>query len=187
MTGWTWDVRGLRTRGRAAAGVAVHAGQRLLRHPRGAARVRGGRRALPRAPTRRAATTGSPPTWRGAGSRTRTWSTCPTGCRSGSASAGDGPGPWLTPDTATVLEHRQTLHLCAGLLERRTRYAWTTGRRAGGAAAAPRAHGRPPSGRAAHRVHGRGLLRRTRSRGGPGRRRHQRRAWRATGTWTAAI
>ncbi|MGP4050204.1 glycoside hydrolase family 65 protein [Streptomyces sp. 2A115] len=31
-------------------------------------------------------------------------------------------GPWLTPDTATVLEHRETLHLSAGLLERRTRY-----------------------------------------------------------------
>ncbi|GAA4323986.1 glycosyl hydrolase family 65 protein [Streptomyces venetus] len=32
-------------------------------------------------------------------------------------------GPWLTPDTATVLDHRQTLHLDSGLLERRTRYA----------------------------------------------------------------
>ncbi|MGI5452093.1 glycoside hydrolase family 65 protein [Streptomyces sp. CA-249302] len=31
-------------------------------------------------------------------------------------------GPWLTPDTATVLEHRLTLHLSAGMLERRTRY-----------------------------------------------------------------
>ncbi|MET9827814.1 glycosyl hydrolase family 65 protein [Streptomyces sp. NPDC006385] len=31
-------------------------------------------------------------------------------------------GPWLTPDNATVLEHRQMLHLSAGLLERRTRY-----------------------------------------------------------------
>lgn len=29
---------------------------------------------------------------------------------------------WVTPDTATVLEHRMTLHLSAGLLERRTRY-----------------------------------------------------------------
>jgi trehalose/maltose hydrolase-like predicted phosphorylase len=29
---------------------------------------------------------------------------------------------WLTPDTATVLAHRQMLHLEAGLLERRTRY-----------------------------------------------------------------
>ncbi|MFI2642301.1 glycoside hydrolase family 65 protein [Streptomyces sp. NPDC018610] len=32
-------------------------------------------------------------------------------------------GAWLTPDTARVLEHRQTLHLDTGLLERRTRYA----------------------------------------------------------------
>jgi trehalose/maltose hydrolase-like predicted phosphorylase len=32
-------------------------------------------------------------------------------------------GPWLTPDTAAVLDHRQTLHLDDGLLERRTRYA----------------------------------------------------------------
>lgn len=31
-------------------------------------------------------------------------------------------GPWLTPDTATVLEHRMDLHLGSGLLERRTRY-----------------------------------------------------------------
>ncbi len=30
---------------------------------------------------------------------------------------------WLTPDTATVLDHRQVLHLSFGLLERRTRYA----------------------------------------------------------------
>nr|BFD81795.1 glycosyl hydrolase family 65 protein [Streptomyces sp. Xyl84] len=29
---------------------------------------------------------------------------------------------WLTPDTAPVLEHRQVLHLGAGVLERRTRY-----------------------------------------------------------------
>ncbi|GHB32206.1 family 65 glycosyl hydrolase [Streptomyces umbrinus] len=40
----------------------------------------------------------------------------------------DGPGPWLTPDTATVLEHHQTLHLSTGLLERRTRYADDGGR-----------------------------------------------------------
>ncbi|MCX4903749.1 glycoside hydrolase family 65 protein [Streptomyces sp. NBC_00878] len=40
----------------------------------------------------------------------------------------DGPGPWLTPDTATVLEHRQALHLSTGLLERRTRYADDEGR-----------------------------------------------------------
>ncbi|MFJ5556941.1 glycoside hydrolase family 65 protein [Streptomyces sp. NPDC093250] len=33
------------------------------------------------------------------------------------------PGePWLTPDTATVLDHAVTLHLSSGLLERRTRY-----------------------------------------------------------------
>ncbi|QOV41300.1 glycoside hydrolase family 65 protein [Streptomyces ferrugineus] len=31
-------------------------------------------------------------------------------------------GPWLTPDTTPVLEHRQMLHLAAGLMERRTRY-----------------------------------------------------------------
>lgn len=37
-------------------------------------------------------------------------------------------GPWLTPDTATVLDHRQTLHLAPGLLERRTRYALGEGR-----------------------------------------------------------
>ncbi|WP_447034651.1 glycoside hydrolase family 65 protein [Streptomyces sp. DSM 118878] len=34
------------------------------------------------------------------------------------------PGrPWLTPDTAPVLDHRQMLHLSSGLLERHTRYA----------------------------------------------------------------
>lgn len=31
-------------------------------------------------------------------------------------------GSWLTPDTSTVLGHRQTLHLEAGVLERRTGY-----------------------------------------------------------------
>lgn len=31
-------------------------------------------------------------------------------------------GQWLTPDTGTVLEHRQVLHPDSGLLERRTRY-----------------------------------------------------------------
>ncbi|MBC9727734.1 glycoside hydrolase family 65 protein [Streptomyces sp. TRM68367] len=31
-------------------------------------------------------------------------------------------GSWLTPDTATVLDHRAVLHLSTGLLERRTRY-----------------------------------------------------------------
>ncbi|MGQ4388654.1 glycoside hydrolase family 65 protein [Streptomyces sp. SAS_270] len=35
---------------------------------------------------------------------------------------------WVTPDTATVLEHRMTLHLSAGLLERRTRYELGEGR-----------------------------------------------------------
>ncbi|MFL1897758.1 glycoside hydrolase family 65 protein [Streptomyces tauricus] len=39
-----------------------------------------------------------------------------------------GPGPWFTPDTATVLDHGQTLHLASGLLERRTRYADDEGR-----------------------------------------------------------
>ncbi|WP_030240587.1 MULTISPECIES: glycoside hydrolase family 65 protein [unclassified Streptomyces] len=37
-------------------------------------------------------------------------------------------GEWLTPDTATVLDHRQTLHLEVGLLERRTRYTLGEGR-----------------------------------------------------------
>ncbi|MFF5143017.1 glycoside hydrolase family 65 protein [Streptomyces sp. NPDC013157] len=32
-------------------------------------------------------------------------------------------GDWLTPDTATVLDHRQVLRLATGLLERRTRFA----------------------------------------------------------------
>ncbi|WP_367325291.1 glycoside hydrolase family 65 protein [Streptomyces sp. HUAS ZL42] len=37
-------------------------------------------------------------------------------------------GQWLTPDTATVLEHRMALHLASGLLERRTRYELDGGR-----------------------------------------------------------
>ncbi|MFI9749732.1 glycoside hydrolase family 65 protein [Streptomyces collinus] len=37
-------------------------------------------------------------------------------------------GRWLTPETATVLDHRQDLHLDSGLLERRTRYALGEGR-----------------------------------------------------------
>ncbi|MEU3147838.1 MULTISPECIES: glycoside hydrolase family 65 protein [unclassified Streptomyces] len=37
-------------------------------------------------------------------------------------------GPWLTPDTATVLDHRETLLLSAGLLERLTRYDLGEGR-----------------------------------------------------------
>ncbi|MEU1850649.1 glycosyl hydrolase family 65 protein [Streptomyces sp. NPDC019990] len=37
-------------------------------------------------------------------------------------------GQWLTPDTATVLDHRQILHLDPGLLERRTLYALGEGR-----------------------------------------------------------
>ncbi|MBZ9643606.1 glycoside hydrolase family 65 protein, partial [Streptomyces sp. PSKA30] len=36
--------------------------------------------------------------------------------------------PWLTPDTATVLEHRMVLHLSSGVLERLTRYAFGNGR-----------------------------------------------------------
>ncbi|WP_151478314.1 glycoside hydrolase family 65 protein [Streptomyces albicerus] len=39
-----------------------------------------------------------------------------------------GPGPWLTPDTARLLQHRQTLHLSSGMLERRTRYSDDEGR-----------------------------------------------------------
>ncbi|MGW5212173.1 glycoside hydrolase family 65 protein [Streptomyces sp. NPDC004051] len=31
-------------------------------------------------------------------------------------------GPWLTPDTATVLDHHETLRMASGLLERLTRY-----------------------------------------------------------------
>ncbi|MFF5369362.1 glycoside hydrolase family 65 protein [Streptomyces sp. NPDC013187] len=37
-------------------------------------------------------------------------------------------GQWLTPDSATVLDHRQTLLLNYGLLERSTRYALGDGR-----------------------------------------------------------
>ncbi|MDQ0785158.1 glycoside hydrolase family 65 protein [Streptomyces sp. B3I8] len=37
-------------------------------------------------------------------------------------------GDWLTPDTATVLDHRLTLHLDSGLLARHTRYALGGGR-----------------------------------------------------------
>jgi len=33
-----------------------------------------------------------------------------------------GEGAWLTPDTASVLDHRMVLHLASGMLERRTRY-----------------------------------------------------------------
>ncbi|WP_128378896.1 glycoside hydrolase family 65 protein [Streptomyces cavernae] len=39
-----------------------------------------------------------------------------------------GSGDWLTPDKATVLEHRQVLHLASALLERRTRYDLGEGR-----------------------------------------------------------
>ncbi|MEV0241501.1 glycosyl hydrolase family 65 protein [Streptomyces sp. NPDC050674] len=39
-----------------------------------------------------------------------------------------GGGEWLTPDAANVLDHRQTLHLDSGVLERRTRYALGEGR-----------------------------------------------------------
>ncbi|MEU6379784.1 glycosyl hydrolase family 65 protein [Streptomyces sp. NPDC046909] len=37
-------------------------------------------------------------------------------------------GPWLTPDTATVLDHRMVLYLASGMLERRTRYGLGEGR-----------------------------------------------------------
>ncbi|GEC05302.1 family 65 glycosyl hydrolase [Streptomyces spinoverrucosus] len=36
--------------------------------------------------------------------------------------------PWLTPDTATVLEHRLVLHLSSGVLERLTSYGLGNGR-----------------------------------------------------------
>ncbi|MGW0885988.1 glycoside hydrolase family 65 protein [Streptomyces sp. NPDC002671] len=36
-------------------------------------------------------------------------------------------GPWITPETATVLEHGQVLHFDTGLLERRTRYELAQG------------------------------------------------------------
>ncbi|WP_306322102.1 MULTISPECIES: glycoside hydrolase family 65 protein [unclassified Streptomyces] len=39
------------------------------------------------------------------------------------------PGPWLHPDTARVLEHRQKLLISSGLLERRTTYEDAMGRR----------------------------------------------------------
>ncbi|MGV9245989.1 glycoside hydrolase family 65 protein [Streptomyces sp. NPDC003710] len=39
------------------------------------------------------------------------------------------PGrPWITPDTGTVLDHGQVLHLSSGVLERRTRYGLGDGR-----------------------------------------------------------
>ncbi|MEU0851588.1 glycosyl hydrolase family 65 protein [Streptomyces flaveolus] len=37
-------------------------------------------------------------------------------------------GDWLTPDTAPVRDHRQTVHLDSGVLERRTRFALGDGR-----------------------------------------------------------
>ncbi|MGW0758222.1 glycoside hydrolase family 65 protein [Streptomyces sp. NPDC002814] len=37
-------------------------------------------------------------------------------------------GRWLTPDTATVLDHRQVLHLDSGMMERVTRYALAEGK-----------------------------------------------------------
>ncbi|MBC9717387.1 glycoside hydrolase family 65 protein [Streptomyces sp. TRM66268-LWL] len=37
-------------------------------------------------------------------------------------------GPWFTPDTTKVLDHRLTLHLEGGILERRTRYEDGEGR-----------------------------------------------------------
>jgi trehalose/maltose hydrolase-like predicted phosphorylase len=37
-------------------------------------------------------------------------------------------GEWLTPDTATVLDHRYVLHLSCGSLERRTRYGLGDGK-----------------------------------------------------------
>ncbi|SEE71551.1 glycoside hydrolase family 65 protein [Streptomyces sp. KS_5] len=40
-----------------------------------------------------------------------------------------GCGPWLTPETAAVLDHRLSLRLSSGLLERRTRYEDRGGRR----------------------------------------------------------
>ncbi|MEU6394713.1 glycosyl hydrolase family 65 protein [Streptomyces sp. NPDC046939] len=40
-----------------------------------------------------------------------------------------GAGPWLHPDSARVLDHRQTLRLDSGLLERRTTYEDGQGRR----------------------------------------------------------
>lgn len=38
-------------------------------------------------------------------------------------------GPWLHPDVTRILDHRQTLHLNSGLLERRTTYEDPAGRR----------------------------------------------------------
>ncbi|MEV5610654.1 glycosyl hydrolase family 65 protein [Streptomyces sp. NPDC052225] len=42
-----------------------------------------------------------------------------------------GAGPWLHPDTARIVAHRQTLVLGSGLLERRTTYEDAEGRRIG--------------------------------------------------------
>ncbi|MDN3293832.1 glycosyl hydrolase family 65 protein [Streptomyces ficellus] len=42
---------------------------------------------------------------------------------------GDTPGPWLSPDSEEMTEHRQTLDLRAGTLERVTRYEDHEGRR----------------------------------------------------------
>ncbi|MFP3989761.1 glycosyl hydrolase family 65 protein [Streptomyces sp. E11-3] len=44
-------------------------------------------------------------------------------------SADDRTGPWLSPDVVRLLEHRQTLHIGSGMLERHTRYEDDQGRR----------------------------------------------------------
>ena len=79
-------LRRLRPRPPGAAGGAVRAGQRVLRHPRRPARGRGRRRPLPGHLRRRPVQPGRHRGRRARRWRTRTWSTCPTGCRCGSGS-----------------------------------------------------------------------------------------------------
>ncbi|MFI7317053.1 glycoside hydrolase family 65 protein [Streptomyces venezuelae] len=43
--------------------------------------------------------------------------------------SGEEAGAWLSPETTTLLDHSQTLHLASGLLERRSRYTDEQGRR----------------------------------------------------------
>ncbi|GAA3244830.1 hypothetical protein GCM10020256_70960 [Streptomyces thermocoprophilus] len=83
-------------------------------------------------------------------------------------------GTWLHPDTAPVLDHELRLVLCSGLLERRTRYDLGAGRSLLVHQLRLVHMADPPSRRAAHRVHRRGLVRHPGGRVRPGRRRHQR-------------
>lgn len=71
--------------------------------------------------------------------------------------AGSRTGPWLTPDHAYLVDHRQWLDLRGGILNRRSVYEDSRPPADGGAGAAG-SHGRPPSRRAAHGVHRGGLV-----------------------------